>query len=426
MSRLDMPKKAVTKKPRPKAAPKKTVPARKAAAKPAQPADKPAKPAGKARRPATKPDPAPARPRRPPQPRPEANPKPETKPAAALDPDLVLAPDDDGKEQEPGDGLSVDLEEITEEVDAEPEVVEEKIGSALAVSGRGAIARVSPLQRYLSEVRKHPLLTREEEQRMAEAFYKQGDLDAARRLVSGNLRLVVKIALEYYRHWMDLLDLIQEGNLGLVQAVKKFDPYRGIRLSTYSSFWIRAYILKFLMDNWRLVKIGTTQAQRKLFFNLKKEKERLEQLGFAPGARMLAQALDVKESEVVEMEQRLAAHDESIDGPISEDSKQTREMVLADEQPDTDTVVADDEFARLIRHKLAAFRERLSRDGLDKDLFIFEHRLMSERPLTLQEVGEKFGVSRERVRQLEARLLKNLKEHLKQEMPDYEDYDFVQ
>ena len=408
-----MPKKTVTKKPRPKAAAKKTTPAR--------------KPAGKARRPAGAKTVAPlAGPRHGPRPGPAAKAKPGPKPAAVLGPDLVLEPEDDGKEEGPGDGLTEAPEELTEEVGAEPGPAEEKVESALAVSGRGAIARVSPLQRYLSEVRKHPLLTREEEQQMAETYYKQGDLDAARRLVSGNLRLVVKIALEYYRHWMDLLDLIQEGNLGLVQAVKKFDPYRGIRLSTYSSFWIRAYILKFLMDNWRLVKIGTTQAQRKLFFNLKKEKERLEQLGFAPGARMLAQALDVKESEVVEMEQRLAAHDESIDGPVSEDSKQTREMVLADERPDTDSVIADDEFARLIRQKLADFRGRLSRDGLDKDLFIFDHRLMSERPLTLQEVGEKFGVSRERVRQLEARLLKNLKEHLKQAMPDFEDYDFVQ
>jgi len=347
----------------------------------------------------------------------EVMPAEELDSAAEVDAELDLAGGEEVLEA-PG-------EEAAElELSPEPAAVG-AVTSLARAPGSGPLARVSPLQRYLSEVRQHPLLSREEEQSLAEAYYRRGDREAGRTLVSSNLRLVVKIALEYYRHWMDLLDLIQEGNLGLVQAVKKFDPYRGIRLSTYSSFWIRAYILKFLMDNWRLVKIGTTQAQRKLFFNLKKEKDRLEQLGFKPGARMLAQSLEVKESEVVEMEQRLSAHDESIDLPLSEDGKQTRESVLADERPKVDHAVADDEFAGIIRRKLTEFREGLKRAGNEKELFIFEQRLMSESPLTLQEVGDKFQVSRERVRQLEARLLKNLKEFLKQEMPDFEDYDFV-
>jgi RNA polymerase sigma-32 factor len=345
-------------------------------------------------------------------------------PAPELGPDLEPGLD-------PGDAdldLELDLDKdlaLEPEASPGPELGPEE-GAALAMRTRaGPLARISPLQRYLAEVRKHPLLSREEEQALAEAFYNQGDAEAGRRLVSSNLRLVVKIALEYYRHWMDLLDLIQEGNLGLVQAVKKFDPYRGIRLSTYSSFWIRAYILKFLMDNWRLVKIGTTQAQRKLFFNLKKEKERLEQLGFKPGARMLAQTLEVKESEVVEMEQRLLGQDESLDAPLGEDEKQTREAMFAHQGPEPETMLADDEFARLVKTKLHEFRDRLAKEGRDKEALIFDHRLLAETPLTLQEMGEKFGVSRERVRQLEGRLLGDLKDFLKQEMPDFEDYDFI-
>jgi len=289
-----------------------------------------------------------------------------------------------------------------------------------------SIKRMTPLQAYLAEVRRHSLLTREEEHELAVRYVEESDMEAAGKLVSSNLRLVVKIALEYYRNWMDLLDLIQEGNLGLMQAVKKFDPYRGIRLSTYSSFWIRAYILKFLMDNWRLVKIGTTQTQRKLFFNLKKEKERLEQFGFTPGPKMLAESLAVKESEIVEMDQRLGSRDESFDQPITEDGKQTREMVMPDEEQVVDEMVAEDEFSSIIRNKLRDFRMTLSGPDNQREAYIFDHRLMSEDPQTLQDVGEKFDISRERVRQLESRVIKNLREYLKQELPDFEDADFIQ
>jgi len=296
---------------------------------------------------------------------------------------------------------------------------------AIVLSPTRAIRPATPLQAYLAEVRNYPLLTREEEIELAKRFQDEGDLQAARRLVTANLRLVVKIALEYYRNWMDLLDLIQEGNLGLMQAVKKFDPYRGIRLSTYSSFWIRAYILKFLMDNWRLVKIGTTQAQRKLFFNLKKEKERLEQFGFKPAPKMLAESLDVKESEVLEMDQRLGSRDESLDQPVTEDGKQTREMVLPSDGPGVDELVAEDEFVAIIKRKLMDFRRTLDQPDREKEAAIFDKRMMSDEPMTLQEVGELFGISRERVRQLESRLIKQLKEYLKKELPDFQDYDFV-
>src|SRR5262245_40760561 len=186
---------------------------------------------------------------------------------------------------------------------------------ALQPVGRSLAAR-DPLQRYIDEIRRYALLTREQEHELAVKYVQTGDVEAARQLVTANLRLVVKIAHEYRRAHRNLLDLIQEGNLGLLQAVKKYDPYRGVKLSSYAAWWIRAYILKFILNNWRLVKIGTTQAQRKLFFNLRKEREKLEQLGFQPTAALLAEKLDVPEKEVVEMERRLAAPEASLDAPV--------------------------------------------------------------------------------------------------------------
>jgi RNA polymerase sigma-32 factor len=335
----------------------------------------------------------------------------------------VLEPEDTEEVPE-----AEDLQELEKdkEIESDDEAPESEEVTSLAVSEpEGSIQRFTALQHYLSEVRKYPLLTREEEQELARRFHERGDKTAARKLVTSNLRLVVKIALEYYRQWMDLLDLIQEGNLGLMQAVKKFDPYRGIRLSTYSSFWIRAYILKFLMDNWRLVKIGTTQAQRKLFFNLKKERERLEKFGFKPGSKILAEALSVKESEVQEMDQRLSSRDESLETPVSEDGKQTREMLLPDTGPQVDEALADDEFSRIVRRKLEVYRRTLNEPGKEKEAFIFDNRLLSDQPLTLQEVGEKFNISRERVRQLESRLIKQLREYFKEQLPDFENYQFI-
>ncbi len=289
----------------------------------------------------------------------------------------------------------------------------------------GKLERLSPLQLYLSEARKYPVLSAQEEFELAKRFKEKGDVRAGQMLVLANLRLVVKIALEYQRHWTELLDLIQEGNLGLLQAVKKFDPYRGIRFSTYASFWIRAYILKFLMENYRLVKIGTTQAQRRLFFNLKKEKERLEALGFKPTASLLAETLSAREDEIEEMELRLSNPEESLESPVTEDGKQTLGTVLADESPGADQELAEAEFQDIITRKLKEFRKQLVKEKAEKELYIYDHRLLAENPKTLQEIGDKFGISRERVRQIEARLLKRLREYLKQQLPDFEDYDFV-
>ncbi|OGP55790.1 MAG: hypothetical protein A2V67_13590 [Deltaproteobacteria bacterium RBG_13_61_14] len=293
------------------------------------------------------------------------------------------------------------------------------------LSPMGGLERLTPLQSYLAEVRRYPLLSPDEEHEFALRYHDQADRQAAERLVTANLRLVVKIALEYHRSWMDLLDLVQEGNVGLMQAVKRYDPYRGIRLTTYAAFWIRAYILKFLMDNWRLVKIGTTQAQRKLFFNLKKEKERLESSGFVPGPKLLAQALDVKESEIQEMDQRLSGREESLAAPVTEDGKQSRQDVLRDERPAVDEVLAEEQFRELIQAKLQAFRQTLEDPKNKKEAYLFDKRLLVEKPLTLQQVGKRFNISRERARQIEARLIKKIKAFLQAEIPDFKDSDFV-
>lgn len=335
-------------------------------------------------------------------------------------PDYHLEPDVRVEEAEPK------LEIASEGDDAQKGLKPSITGDSLAVYGKpGKLERISPIQYYLMEARRYPVLAQEEETELAKRYREKGDKRSAQRLVLANLRLVVKIALEYKRHWIDLLDLIQEGNVGLLQAVRKFDPYRGIKFSTYASFWIRAYILKFLMDNFRLVKIGTTQAQRKLFFNLKKEKERLEALGFKPTASLLAKNLDTTEREIREMESRLSAPEESLENPVTDDGKQTLGTTLSDEGPSIDDKLAESEFQDLINQKLKVFRQRLVEAKSDKELFILEHRLLTEKPMTLQEVGEKFNISRERIRQLEVRLLRKLKEFLKQELPDFEEFDFL-
>lgn len=275
-----------------------------------------------------------------------------------------------------------------------------------------------PLKHYLMEIKRYPLLSREEEQRLAIRYKEKGDMEAAYRLITSNLRLVVKIALSFQRHWMrNLMDLIQEGNIGLMQAVKKFDPYRGYKLSYYASFWIKAYIIKFIMDNWKLVKIGTTQAQRKLFFNLRKEKERLISMGFEPRPKLLAERLDVKESEVIEMDQRLGSWEVSLDAPIKEDSQSDHQSFIPSDEIGADEQLADFERREILKEKLAEFRTTLPK----KERFIFDNRLMAEEPLTLQEIGDVYGISRERVRQIQVRITKKIKAYLQEEIEGIED-----
>jgi len=287
----------------------------------------------------------------------------------------------------------------------------------LVVAEKSAAIEVfDPLKRYLLEIRQFPLLTREEERALAQKWREEKDRSAALRLVVSNLRLVVKIAFEYQRAYSNLLDLIQEGNLGLMQAVKKFDPYREVKLSSYASWWIRAYILKFLIDNWSLVKIGTTQAQRKLFFRLKKEKGRLEAMGFDPGPKLLAGALNVTKEEVTQMDQRLEGGDLSLNAPLEENGHQTYMDVLPAGDTPEETVTGT-QFNEILGKKIEEFSLRLK----PKEAFLLKNRLMADEPMTLQEAGTQLKVSRERARQIEKKVADKLRVFLQGQFPDLED-----
>lgn len=287
-----------------------------------------------------------------------------------------------------------------------------------------ALVPYDPLQMYLLEIKQYKLLTKEEEVELAIRVKEYNDQRAAFRLVTSNLRLVVKIAMDFHRYWTkSLLDLIQEGNVGLLQAVKKFDPYRGIKFSYYSSFWIKAYMLKFIMENWKLVKIGTTQTQRKLFFNLSKERDKLIAQGFFPEPKLLAERLDVKEADIEEMTQRLGGGEVSLNAPIGDNGKEEYGSFLPDKSLDIDSQLSEIEGRTLLLKKLEEYRERLS----DKDLDIFDNRIMAENPMTLQELGDKYNISRERVRQIQVKIVNNIKKWLMEEIPDFEDEfsDFI-
>ena len=341
--------------------------------------------------------------------------------AAAVEASLAPAeaePAEEG-EAEPveDDEAEQALAEVEPATDAELDVIERDIGRPGPAAPTTALARRDPMGQYMAEVRRYPLLNREEEHELAVRWIDHGDKEAGRRLVTSNLRLVVKIAHEYKRTYQNLLDLVQEGNVGLIQAVKKFDPYRGVKLSTYSGWWIRAYILKFILNNWRLVKIGTTQNQRKLFFNLRKQREKLKQAGVDPTPERIAKELDVSEAEVIEMDRRLSAPDMSLNAPLSEDdgdSGRTRLDIIEDSTEDPSITVESAEFKDLLQEKLRRFGAKL----VGRELEIFRDRIVADEPVTLQDLGDRWNVSRERARQLEKRMILRLREFLQEELGD--------
>jgi RNA polymerase sigma-32 factor len=290
----------------------------------------------------------------------------------------------------------------------------------LPAAGEGR-AQATALSAYMSELRHHAPITREEEHELAVQWTEEGDVEAAKMLVVSNLRLVVKIAMEYRRAWTNTLDLIQEGNVGLMEAVQRFDPYKGVKLSSYAVYWIRAYILKYILDNMRSVRLGTTRASRKLFFRLNKEKRELERLGYDVEPRLLAERLDVTEDDVIDMEARLSRPDLSFDAPLRSDEGDG--MTFGDRMAapgiSSEAAVGASELRGVFRNQVDEFAETLG----ERDLIILNQRILADEPKTLAELGEKFEVSRERVRQLEVKLVNRLRSYMQENLVDFEYYE---
>lgn len=354
----------------------------------------------------------------------------------ALDGELLPPAEEPEEEQDAAELEGEDLEGLDEaedlEVHLEPELdpeldadspkalpFEEFDGKNLpGVRGEGSVKVRDSLHLYLQEISRFPMLEPDEEVMLARRVRDHNDPDAAFRLISSHLRLVVRIAMDFQRRWMqNVLDLIQEGNVGLVRAVSKFDPEKGIKFSYYAAFWIKAYILKFIMDNWRMVKIGTTQAQRKLFYNLNKERQRLISQGFDPDAATLSKNLNVTEDQIVEMEQRMDATDMSLNLPVNTDEPggASRMDYLPALGPGIEDTLANGEIANMVQERLHTLVPLLS----DKEQYILEHRLLTDEPITLREIGEKYDITRERVRQIEARLLQKIRDHLFKNITDF-------
>lgn len=306
-------------------------------------------------------------------------------------------------------------EEFPEDLPPEEEFIEDVSPNlpALAEPESGSLAASDPVAKYLMEIRKYPLLDREQEHALAVRFYETGDPKAAEQLVTANLRFVVKIASEYSKFGARMIDLIQEGNVGLMHAVKEFNPYKGVRLITYAVWWIRGYIREYLMKQYSMVRIGTTAAQKKLFYRLQKEQEALEQMGMEQSVALLSGRLGVSEKDVVDMQKRMSQRDVSLDQPLSSDG----DARLMDIQSEADPTNVDDELGR--REEIAALREQIEalRSELsERELELLDERLLADDPLTLQEIGERHGVSREAVRQMETRLLEKIKSRLLSEV----------
>lgn len=263
------------------------------------------------------------------------------------------------------------------------------------------------LSSYLKNVNQYPLLTKDQEREIAERYFENGDPKDAEILVTSNLRFVVKVAAEYAKFGHKLIDVVQEGNVGLMHAVKEFNPYKGVRLITYAVWWIRGYIQEYLMKQHSMVKIGTTQNQRKLFYNLKKEIAQLGQMGAVPTTKLLAKRLDVPEKDVEMMKQRMSGGDISLDQPLTSDDGSSMRMDL---ETDSSEIPLDEDLAH--KESLALLTEKiddLKSDLNPKELYILESRLLADPPKTLQDIGNEWGVTREAVRQMEARVMKKIK-----------------
>jgi len=267
------------------------------------------------------------------------------------------------------------------------------------------------LESYLVQINQFPLLTQEEEFELAVKYRKDNDIEAAHKMITSNLRFVVKLAFEYKAYGVKLLDLIQEGNIGLMMAVKKFDPYKGYRFISYAVWWIRAYIQNFIIKTWSLVKIGTTQAQKKLFYKIGKVRKVLESDGVGVKDKkyeMLAKDLDVAKEDIIEMEQRMSSRDLSLDNPFDDDHELTHLNLLQENSVNQEEALAQEQEKKVMEREVFSAMKHLN----DKEKYVIQNRVMADSPLTLQEIGNSLKLSRERVRQIESEALKKLKKEL--------------
>jgi len=270
-----------------------------------------------------------------------------------------------------------------------------------------------PFLRYIEEIKQYQFLTKEHEHELAIRYWKNNDKQAAYLLITSNLLLVVKLVMEFRIKQQNLLDFIQEGNIGLMEALKRFDPYRDVRFSTYASWWIKAYILKYILDNWRLVKIGTTNKRRKLFFRLEKERARLEAMGITPGPKLLAEKLGSNEAEIIEMTQSMAHGDLSLDATGEDEQGPALIDILPDNVTSAEDLTVREQLQDLITEKIELFKKGIS----ERERVILEERLLGDKPATLQEIASRFHKTREAIRYTEKNLIKKLKAFLKKEIP---------
>jgi len=319
-----------------------------------------------------------------------------------------LLEDQDLTSQGDGDQVIDVIPQEEPSISSPQEHTEEEISSALVPT--------SILDRYLVEVRRYPFLSKEEEIRLFHEYQQLGQREAAVKLIMANLRVCVAIASEYGLPGVDQMDMIQEGNVGLLQAMKKFDPMKNVRFYAYAAWWVRAYILRYLLNNFRLVKIGTTQEQRRLFYNLRKEKAKLEREGYVPDPKLLADRLHVRERDVIEMDQRLGSRELSLDQPMTEEGEGTFHDLLPAIQVPIDDQLADTQLRVLFRKALAEFVKTLN----EREEDILRNRLLSETPVTLEDLGKKYAITKERTRQLEAKIINKLRAFMQEHIKDFE------
>jgi RNA polymerase sigma-32 factor len=296
-----------------------------------------------------------------------------------------------------------------------------KSASARRAKKSTGLVPTDPLSRYLEAVREIPRLSPEEEQELIKRVRKGDDQDAALRLVTANLWLVVNISFEFHSQFQNMLDLIQEGNIGLMRAIQKFDPFKGVRLPAYASYWIRAYILKYILNNWRLVRVGTTNMRRKLLFNLNKVTREMVAAGIEPSPRLLAEHFSTTQENVIAVQQSLSSRDLSLETPVSEDSTMTLGDTIGSDASPIEDALGESEIMARFKKEVDEFSKPLK----ESDRMILYKRLMSDDPMTLAKIGERFGVSREAMRQAEERLIIKLKKHLEEKLPEIKGLNFV-